>query len=124
MRLSMDLVYLPVGNYTIAFELYFSNKIDTDETTINAESGTLSVTKINSKTSSDHTRSIVNFCKAIVYPSLDDLDIDINNRVFLSRNYINNSRHLARKYAWIFCPWTLSVPRSEQFSENVARGKL
>ena len=33
--------------------------------------------------------------------------------------YTNNSRHLAQK-----CPWTLSVPRSGQFSESVARGKL
>lgn len=77
-RLSIDLVYLPVGNYTMAFELYFSNKIDTDEITINAESGTLSVTKINTKTSRDHTRSIIDFYKAIVYPSLDDVDIDIS----------------------------------------------
>ena len=69
-----------MGNYTMTFELYFSNKIDTDEITImiNAESGTLSVRKINTKTSSDHTRSIINFYKAIVYPDLDDLDIDIS----------------------------------------------
>ena len=36
--------------------------------------------------------------------------------------YISNSRHLARRYARIFCPRTLSVPRSEQFSESIARG--
>ena len=78
MRLSIDLVYLPVGNYTMAFELYSSNMIDTDEITINAESETFSVTKINTKTSRDHTGSIIDFYKAIVYPSLDDLDIDIS----------------------------------------------
>ena len=44
-----------MGDYTLAFELYFSNKIDTDEITINDESGTFSVSKINTKTSSDHT---------------------------------------------------------------------
>ena len=33
--------------------------------------------------------------------------------------YIHNSLHLARKYAR-----TLSVPRSKQFSEGEARGKL
>ena len=39
--------------------------------------------------------------------------------------YTNSSRHLARKYARIFqCPRILSVPRSEQFSESEARGKL
>ena len=30
--------------------------------------------------------------------------------------HINNSLHLAQKYAGKFRPWTLSVPRSEQFS--------
>ena len=32
--------------------------------------------------------------------------------------------HLGRKYSRILGPWTLSAPRSEQFSESVARGKL
>ena len=45
-------------------------------------------------------------------------------QVFLSRNYKNTSLHFARKYARIFFPRTLSVPRSKQFSESVARGKL
>ena len=46
-RLSVDVVYLPIGYYTMVFEMYFSNKIDVDEITINVESGTLSVSKIN-----------------------------------------------------------------------------
>ena len=76
-RLSVDVVYLPIGYYTMVFEMYFANKIDVDEITINAESGTLSVSKINTKKSSDHTRSVINFYKAIINPSFDDLDIDI-----------------------------------------------
>ena len=56
-RLSIDLVYLPKGYYTMVFEMYFSSKIDVDEITINAQSGTLAVSKINSKISSDHSRS-------------------------------------------------------------------
>ena len=87
-RLSIDLVYLPVGYYTMIFELYPSNKIDLDEITVNVQSGTLSVSKINTKKSSSHTsgqgkffpshtRSVINFYKAVIYPSLDDLDIDI-----------------------------------------------
>lgn len=87
-RLSIDLVYLPVGYYTMVFELYPSNKIDLDEITVNAQSGTLSVSKINTKKSSSHTsgqgkffpshtRSVINFYKVVIYPSLDDLDIDI-----------------------------------------------
>ena len=36
------------------------------------------------------------------------------------KNNKHNSLHLGRKYARIFCPWMLSVPRSSQFtlSEN------
>ena len=44
-RLSVNVVYLPIGYYTIVFEMYFSNKIDPDKITINASSGTLSVSK-------------------------------------------------------------------------------
>ena len=58
-RLSVDVVYLPIGYYTMVFEMSFSNKIDVDKITINAESGTLSVSKINTKLSSDHTRSVI-----------------------------------------------------------------
>ena len=66
-RLSVDVVYLPIGYYTMVFEMYFSNKIDVDKITINTESGTLSVGKINTKLfgvaggSSNHTRSVINF---------------------------------------------------------------
>ena len=76
-RLSVYVVYLPIGYYTIVFEMYFSNKIDRDKITINSISGTLSVSKINTKLSSDHTRLVINFYKAIIYPSDDELDIDI-----------------------------------------------
>ena len=76
-RLSVNVVYLPIGYYTIVFEMYCSDKIDQDKITINALSGTLSVSKINTKKSSDHTRSVINFYKAIIYPSDDELDIDI-----------------------------------------------
>ena len=76
-RLGVNVVYLPIGYYTIVFEMYFSNKIDPDKITINASSGTLSVSKINTKLSSDHTRSVINFYKAIIYPSDDELEIDI-----------------------------------------------
>ena len=76
-RLSVNVVYLPIGYYTIVFEMYFSDKIDQDKITVNALSGTLSVSKINTKKSPDHTRSVINFYKAIIYPSDDELDIDI-----------------------------------------------
>ena len=76
-QLSVDVVYLPIGYYTMVFEMYFSNKIDIDEKTINAQSGTLSFSKINTKKSSYHTRSVINFSKVIKNPRFDDLDIDI-----------------------------------------------
>ena len=76
-RLGVNVVYLPIGYYTIVFEMYFSDKIDHDKVTINASSGTLSVSKINTKKSADHTRSVINFSKAIIFPSDDELDIDI-----------------------------------------------
>ena len=76
-RLSVNVVYLPIGYYTIVFEMYFSDKIDQDKITIDALSGTLSVSKINTKLSSDHTRSVINFYKAMIHPSDDELDIDI-----------------------------------------------
>ena len=36
----------------------------------------------------------------------------------------HNSLNLAAKICSDICPWTLSVPRSERFSESEARGKL
>ena len=75
-RLGVNVVYLP-RNYTIVFEMYFSNKIDPDNITVNATSGTLSVSKTNTKKSADHTRSVINFRKSIIYPADDELDIDI-----------------------------------------------
>ena len=76
-RLSVNVVYLPIGYYTIVFEMYCSDKIDPDKITIKSSSGTLSVSKINTKKSSDNTRSVINFYKAIIYPSDDELEIDI-----------------------------------------------
>ena len=76
-RLGINVVYLPISYYTIVFEMYFSNKIDNDKITIGANSGTLSVNKINTKISSNHTRSVINFYKNMIYPSDDELEIDI-----------------------------------------------
>ena len=57
--------------------MYFSNNIDRDKITINASSGTLSVSKINTKVSDNHTRSVINFYRAMIHPSDDELDIDM-----------------------------------------------
>ena len=48
-RLSIDLVYLPIGYYTMAFELYFLDKIYPNTVSIDARSGTLSQIKTTTK---------------------------------------------------------------------------
>ena len=48
-RLSIDVVYLPIGYYTMAFELYFSDKIDWNTKSIDARSVTLSQIKTTTK---------------------------------------------------------------------------
>ena len=60
-RLSIDLIYLPVGSYTMVYEMYIDNGITVDE--IDSTSGTLVVGKINSKINGTKTRSIINFTK-------------------------------------------------------------
>ena len=74
-RLSIDLIYLPVGSYTMVYEMYIDNGITVDE--IDSTSGTLIVGKINSKIDGTKTRSIINFIKYTISPGFDDLDIDI-----------------------------------------------
>ena len=76
-RLGVSVIYLPISHYTIIFEMYFSDKIDPYQITIDSRSGTLQVNKINTKISSDHTRSVINFYKDQILPSDDELDIDI-----------------------------------------------
>ena len=74
-RLSIDLIYLPVGSYTMVYEMYIDNGITVDE--IDSTSGTLVVGKINSKIDGTKTRSIIQFTKYTISPGFDDLDIDI-----------------------------------------------
>ena len=74
-RLSIDLIYLPVGSYTMVYEMYVNDVITIDE--IDAVSGTLSVGKINSKIDGIKTRSIINFAKNVIHSGFDDLDINI-----------------------------------------------
>ena len=74
-RLSIDLIYLPVGSYTMVYEMYIDNGITVDE--IDATSGTLTVEKINSKIYGTKTRSIIHFTKYTISSGFDDLEIDI-----------------------------------------------
>ena len=74
-RLSIDLIYLPLGSYTMVYEMYIDDGITIDE--IDAVSGTLTVGKINSRIDGTKTRSIIHFTKYTFSSGFDDLDIDI-----------------------------------------------
>ena len=76
-RLGVNVVYLPIGFYIIAFEMFYSDKIDHNNITINCSSGTLQILSKSTKYSSDHSRSIFNFRKTVARPTDDELDIDI-----------------------------------------------
>ena len=58
-RLSIDLIYLPLGSYTMVYEMYIDDGITIDE--IDPQSGTLTVGKINSRIDGTKTRSIIHF---------------------------------------------------------------
>ena len=77
-RLGVNVVYLPIGFYILCFEMYFTDKIDHQNITVNCLSGTLQILSKNTKYSSDHSRSIFNFRKTVDRPSDDELDIDIS----------------------------------------------
>ena len=74
-RLTIDLKSLNLGEYTLAFEMYFGNKVDRDEVVVNAVSETLNVSRNNTNTFSDHSRTIINFHK---YGNIGIIDLDID----------------------------------------------
>ena len=76
-RLSIDLISLPLGEYTLVFEMYYSGRTNQNEVTVGATSGTLNVSRTNTNTFSDHSRSIINFHKYVFSSGYEDLDIDI-----------------------------------------------
>ena len=86
-RLGINVVYLPISHYTIVFEMYFSDKINKDEITIGAASGTLQVNNTNTIVSTNNTRSIINFNKLQIEPSDDELEIDIALKNKTSESY-------------------------------------
>ena len=74
-RLSIDLIYLPTGSYTLVYEMYIDDGLTVIQ--IDASSGTLTVGKINSKINGTNTRSIIHFTKNYISSGFDDLDLDI-----------------------------------------------
>ena len=74
-RLTIHLKSLDLGEYTLAFEMYYGNKVDKDEMVVNALSDTLNVSRNNTNTFSDHSRTIINFHK---YGNIGTIDLDID----------------------------------------------
>ena len=74
-RLEISLIYLPIGYYTMVYEMYIDDGLTVDQ--IDAIGDSIHVEKINSKIDGTNTRSIIQLHKQIVYPDSDDLNIDI-----------------------------------------------
>ena len=90
-RLSIDLISLPLGEYTLVFEMYYSDKTNQNEVSVGATSGTLNVSRTNTNTFSEHSRSIINFHKYIFSSGYEDLDIDIALKNKAGENYDPNT---------------------------------
>ena len=74
-RLSIDLIYIDAGSYTMVFEMYVDNGLTVDE--IEGSSGTLSGVTTKSNIDGTKTRSIINFSYNGLASGFNDLDIDI-----------------------------------------------
>ena len=81
-RLSIDLRYLPIGTYTMVFEMKFFPQIDHDKVSVNAVSSSFNQVSIKTRVIKFdygyYSRSIINFNKSFTNPSIDDLDIDLH----------------------------------------------
>ena len=63
-RLTIDLKALDIGEFTLAFEMYYdSSKIEKDKVVVNALSSSLNASRHNTNNFSDHSRTIINFHK-------------------------------------------------------------
>ena len=74
-RLSIDLIYLDAGNYTMLFEMYVEDGITIDQ--IEGTSGTVSGITTKSNIDGTKTRSIIHFSYNGLASGFNDLDIDI-----------------------------------------------
>ena len=90
-RLSIDLISLPLGEYTLVFEMYYSDKTNQNQVTVSATSGSLTVSKTNMNTFGDHSRSIINFHKYVFSSGYEDLDIDIALENKTGESYDSNT---------------------------------
>ena len=89
-RLSIDLISLDLGEYTLVFEMYYSDETNQNQVTVSATGGTLTVSRTNTNTFADHSRSIINFHKYIFSSGFEDLDIVITLKNKAGESYDPN----------------------------------
>ena len=85
--MGVKIIFLPKGYYTIVFEMHVSNKIDTDEITIQTQADNVYVSKTITQKFNDYIRSVVNFHKSVIYPSDDELEFDISLKNKVGESY-------------------------------------
>ena len=88
-RLGVNMYPLPTGEYSLLFELYFPNSIDSSSVRISAVSSVETVSKVTTNVFSDHSRSIIHLHKYNnVSPNHLMIDMVLKNKAGIS--YANN----------------------------------
>ena len=84
-RLGINMYTLPNGEYTLVFELYYPNSIDSSTVNINALSSVETVSKVATNVFSDHSRTVVHLHKYNnVAPNRLMIDMELKNKTGIS----------------------------------------
>ena len=84
-RLGINMYTLPNGEYTLVFELYYPNSIDSSIVNIDALSSVETVSKVSTNLFSDHSRKIVHLHKYNnVAPNRLMIDMELKNKTGIS----------------------------------------
>ena len=84
-RLGINMFILPNGEYSLVYELYFPNSIDSSTVQISAVSAVETVSKVTTNVFNDHTRSIIHLHKYNnVAPNRLMIDMVLKNKAGVS----------------------------------------
>ena len=84
-RLGINMYTLPNGEYSLVYELYFPNSIDSSTVQISAVSAVETVSKVTTNVFNNHTRSIIHLHKYNnVAPNRLMIDMVLKNKVGVS----------------------------------------
>ena len=84
-RLGVNMYILPNGEYSLVYELYYPNSIDSSTVQISAVSSVETVSKVTTNVFSNHTRSIIHLHKHNnVVPNRLMIDIVLKNKAGIS----------------------------------------